>query len=173
MLGREYIIPFVGLKLGKHEFQYNITNAFFENYEYSIVKKGDVKITFELEKKETMLIGTFFIDGEVTVDCDRCGDELRTPIKDEYQLIYKFATEPEEDESLVVVYPEEFEIDIADSILEFISVSLPGRNIHPEGECNAEMMKVMQEYLMVSEDESENEEDEDVDPRWSALKNLK
>ena len=29
-----YTIPFVGLKLGKHQFEYDIDNEFFEHFEY-------------------------------------------------------------------------------------------------------------------------------------------
>ncbi len=37
---RTYSIPFTGLKLGKHHFDYVITNAFFDEFEYSLVKKA-------------------------------------------------------------------------------------------------------------------------------------
>lgn len=174
MSKREYEIPFAGLKLGKHDFEFDVTDTFFDSFEYSIIKKGNVKVSFELEKKETMMIGLFSFQGLVMVDCDRCGDELELPIVGDYKLVYKFSTHPEEDESLVVVGPEAFVIDIKESILEFLQVSLPGRAVHKEGECNPEMIAVMAEYLMVSEDEIEEEEEEDdVDPRWSVLNKLK
>jgi hypothetical protein len=53
----EFIIPFVGLKQGKHVFEFDITDAFFETFEYSIIQKGKVHIEFTLDKKETMIIG--------------------------------------------------------------------------------------------------------------------
>jgi hypothetical protein len=31
---KEYLIPFIGLKLGKHHFEYQISNAFFEIFDY-------------------------------------------------------------------------------------------------------------------------------------------
>lgn len=166
------------MKLGKHSFNFDIADAFFEMFEYSLIQKGNVQVTLQLEKKETMMIGDFVIDGRVEASCDRCNDPVSVPVKGTYQLIYKFDTEPSDDESLVTVYPEDFEIDVADSILEFISVSLPGRILHKEGECNEEMMKILDEYILISSDdappaEEEEENEEEVDPRWAALKNLK
>jgi hypothetical protein len=34
MKNKEYLIPFIGLKLGKHHFEYQISNAFFEIFDY-------------------------------------------------------------------------------------------------------------------------------------------
>lgn len=173
----EYTIPFVGLKLGVHEFLFSIENEFFEAFDYSEIEKGKIHVKFLLEKKETMMIGTFFIQGEVEVTCDRCTDLMNAPVEGEYRLVYKFASEESDDENLVIVYPEEFEINIKDSIHEFILVSLPTRIVHSEGECNEEMMSYLDEYIIKPEedfDESEEDISEDLtDPRWEALKNLK
>ncbi len=180
-LNKEYIIPFVGLKLGVHKFEFNITDTFFENFDYSIIHKGNVKVEFSLEKKETMLVGDYVISGNVETNCNRCDDPVNVPIEGKYQLIYKFGTEATDDESLVIVYPEEFEIDISESILEFITVSLPQITVHKEGECNEEMVEILSEYILVDEKEQErNESDDDstsddlegIDPRWEALKKL-
>ncbi len=46
-------------------------------------------------------------------------------VNGEYQLFYKFDSKPSDDESLIIIYPEEFEIDVTEHILEFISVSVP------------------------------------------------
>lgn len=187
-LNRDYIIPFVGLKIGSHKFEFDITDAFFDNYEYSIIRNGNVKVELNLEKKETMLVGDYTISGVVQSECDRCTDPMDADVSGEYQLIYKFDTEPSDDESLIIVYPEEFELNIADSILELITVSLPLRTIHEEGECNEEMIEQLKEYVLVedvfedksddesfenSEDEDNDDDDQEIDPRWAALKGLK
>lgn len=184
---RDFVIPFVGLKTGVHSFQFEITDAFFEKVEYSLIDKGNVLVTLNLEKKETMMIGDFTIEGSVETSCDLCNEPVSVNIHGEYQLIYKFDDEPSDDESLIVVYPEEFELDVKDNILELISVSLPSRAIHPEGECNEEMIELLNQYRVNSDDEEdyddedfeeeldedEEEGEENVDPRWAALRNLK
>ena len=172
---KDYIIPFVGLSLGFHEFKFDITDAFFDGFEYSIIHKAATNVVLMLEKKETMLVGKYSIDGVVDINCDRCEDPMSVAIFGEYQLIYKFGTEPSDDESLIIVYPEEFEIDIRENILELITVSLPNRVVHDEGDCNQEMISILEEYILVSENESEKKEqldDDEIDPRWSVLNRL-
>ncbi len=46
----EFLIPFVGLKIGKHLFDFEVGNSFFESMEYSIIEQGNVKVTLELDK---------------------------------------------------------------------------------------------------------------------------
>lgn len=178
---REYVIPFMGLKLGVHEFDFEVSDSFFENIEYSIVKGGDVKVHLTLDKKETMMIGDFQIEGTVSAECDRCNEPMDVRIEGNYRLIYKFDDTPTDDEMLVVIYPDQTEIDVKESILEFITVSLPSRVVHEEGECNEEMIELLSEYVLTEEEENDEEDqdiddennDDDVDPRWSALKNIK
>lgn len=169
-INREFVIPFVGLKIGSHTFEFDITDAFFENVEYALIKKGKVHVTFTLEKKETMMIGDFDIAGEVETVCDRCDDSLNLKVKGTYQLIYAFDNEPSDNETLIVVYPEEFELDLRENLLELITVSLPARSLHPKGECNEEMMNVLNQYRVNSDDDEddfdiddEDEDDEDYE----------
>lgn len=179
------MIPFVGLKIGNHTFEFDITNAFFEQFEYSLIEKGNVRVTLTLEKKETMMIGDFSINGTIEASCDLCNGPVEVEINGEYQLIFKFDDKPSDDETLIIVYPEEFELDLEDNILELITVSLPARVVHNDGECDGEMLEILNEYLVNSDDddfeESENEEnineepnedDDYIDPRWAALKDL-
>lgn len=91
-LNRDYIIPFVGLKIGAHKFEFNITDTFFDNYEYSIIRRGNVKIELILDKKETMLIGNYAIRGVVQSECDRCTDPIEIDVAGDYQLVYSLIT---------------------------------------------------------------------------------
>jgi uncharacterized metal-binding protein YceD (DUF177 family) len=160
----QFIIPFVGLKRGKHEFTFDITDAFFETFEYSIIQKGDVHINFVLDKKDTMMVGEFQLEGRVKTACDRCNDSIEISIEGEFKLVYKFAKEDEEDESIVVIFPEEFELNIKNTLLEFMNVLLPSRSIHDEGECNEEMLDFLNEYIVNPLDEDEDDfDDEDYD----------
>lgn len=188
-----YVIQFIGLKVGIHDFDFEIADTFFEQLEYSIIHSGNVKVGLSLEKKETMMIANFSVQGEVFTSCDRCNDPIELPVKGVYQLVFKFGTESEDDESLVVLHPDAYEIDLTPHLYELITVSLPTRIIHPKGECNEEMIELLKQYSVVPSDDSDQENDEDdwdddgdcdddewndeddddpIDPRWSALKNL-
>lgn len=157
------MIPFVGLKTGVHEFDFEITDSFFEALDYSDIENGNVQVHLSLEKKETMLIGLFNIQGTVETQCDRCNDPVELQVKGNYKLIYKFGHEQEDDESLVVLHPDEYEINVEPAIYEFILVSLPNRRLHKKGECNEEMVNLIQKYSNVSLTE---EDDEDFEDDW-------
>lgn len=162
----QYLIAFVGLKDGLHEFDYHIDQAFFDSFENALIEKCDVKATCTLNKKSTMLEVVFKHEGKVFVNCDRCGEELDLEIKDENPLIFKFShqTESESDE-VVFVTMDETEIDIAPYFYEFITLSMPSRMVHSEGDCNEDILNLL--------DDINSNDSEEIDPRWDALKKLK
>lgn len=182
---REYIIPFVGLKLGKHEFSFQVEDTFFEQLDYSPISSGKLEVELVLEKKETMFIANFTTEGIVTTTCDRCDTPLELPINGELEIIYKFGDEDSGDENLIVLFPEDYEIDVTDPIYQMIILALPPRKLHAVGECDEEMWKLIQKYTVNSDVSDEDEFDEDDeeednlgfedfnpnDPRWSMFKN--
>jgi uncharacterized metal-binding protein YceD (DUF177 family) len=165
----DYTIPFAGLKIGNHLFDFEIDDSFFEELDYSLIQKGDVHVSINLEKKESMLILLFNLKGTVEAECNLCTDPVDFKIDSNYQLIYKYGLEEIDDETLLVIHPDSYQIDITQPIYEFITVSLPPRIVHEEGKCNQEMIEALNKYLSSKKEETK---DDDVDPRWSALKNL-
>jgi len=176
MSNREFVIPFVGLKIGSHVFDYDIANDFFEGIEYSIIHSGNVHVKLNFEKKETMMIGIFHVEGKVFTNCDRCSDPIEVEVEGEYQIVYKFGDDISEDETLIVLESNAFEIDVKEYIYELITVSMPVRVVHEKEKCNPEMIALYDKYVVnASEEESEDEDDEDdddTDEVWAMLRNL-
>jgi uncharacterized metal-binding protein YceD (DUF177 family) len=158
---KEFCISFIGLKLGIHEFHYEINDAFFEDIEYSIIRRGKAQIRLILEKKETMLIGDFSISGTISAICDRCNEAMDLPVKGSYKLIYKFGKEPSNDETLIVLDPDAYEIELQETIYELLTVSLPSKITHESGKCNPEMVELLKKYMITPSPSDEKEEDED------------
>lgn len=172
----EYVISFSGLKDGTHVFNYKIGNSFFEQLDYSEIKKADLNVTINFEKGVTMMIAQFNIEGVVEIMCDRCTDEFTLPVKGTNELIYKFSEADEDDEKIICLHDDETEIDFTQPIYEFTTLLLPSKRLHNEGDCNQEMLEVMDDYLMVesdTEDIDSDDEEKEIDPRWSALQKLK
>lgn len=168
----EFVIPFEGLKIGKYLYEYQVDTSFFEELDYSIIQGGDIKVNFNLEKKETMMLGQFEMEGTVQLPCDRCNDLMETPITVSHLIIYKFSDEDiSEDENLIVLPSSAFTIDITNNIYELLTVALPTRVVHEENECNEEMLDLLYGFEDPEDDEEDN--DEDIDPRWNDLKKLK
>ncbi|MDO3643897.1 DUF177 domain-containing protein [Mucilaginibacter sp. L3T2-6] len=168
---RNYSIPFTGLKLGKHQFEYEIGDAFFDEFEYSLVKKANLKCLVELEKQETMLILTFDIKGTIDANCDRCLAQYPQQVDIHEQQIAKFSEEDmDADEEIIILTKNDHEINIAGLIYEYINVALPFITVcDDEGNtpyCDKEMLESLNKL-------SANNNNNEADPRWDALKNIK
>jgi uncharacterized metal-binding protein YceD (DUF177 family) len=164
------LIPFTGLKLGKHQFEYAITDAFFDEFEYSLVKKANLKCLVELEKQETMLILNFDIKGSIFAACDRCLAQYPQPVDIREQQIAKFGNgDVEEDEEIIILTKNDHEIDVSGLIYEYINVALPLTTVCiDEGMtpyCDKEMLDSLSKL-------SVNTGPDQTDPRWDALKKL-
>jgi len=173
---KQFSIPFTGLKIGKHQFDFEIDNSFFDAFEYSLVKKGNLKAEVELDKQETMLILQFRIKGTIVLDCDKCLAEFEAPLSIQERQIVKFAEDELESDDLeiIVLSKKESEINVAELIYEFITVSVPYIKICEENgtgvKCDQEMIARLESLAVGSQQEEEQQND---DPRWAALKKLK
>jgi uncharacterized metal-binding protein YceD (DUF177 family) len=165
---KEYNIPFVGLELGNHQFEFEVNDKFFEHFEYSQIQHGQVHVAVDLEKMERMMIFSISLHGKVLVTCDRCTDEFDFPLSDTEKLIVKLGAEYIEESDDVVVIPEtEYQFDLAPYIYEFIHLALPFRLLHPDDEdgnstCDPDMLRRLSSLAA----------SETTDPRWEALKKL-
>ena len=164
-----YTIPFVGLKLGQHLFDFALDKTFFESLPYSLVDDGKLVVKLNLEKKETMLIASFEVKGVVSAPCARCNEEMDQKIKGDLTVYFVLGEEESEDENLIVIPRESYEIDVQQSMYEMIMLALPARSAHKKNECNEEMVQLLQKY---TSNQDSKEKEENIDPRWEALKNL-
>ena len=122
---KEYLIPFVGLKIGKHQFDYQIDNTFFKNFDYDEFNDVSVKVDIVLEKKSTMLELDFKHKGTVNVPCDVSGEEFDLPIKGKLKLLVKFGDAfNDENEELLILPHGEFQVNVAQYIYESIITNL-------------------------------------------------
>ena len=173
---RNYGIPFKGLKEGKHQYDFEIGADFFKLFEQPLIEDGQIKVNVELNKSSALLTLTFKINGTVETLCDNCLEAMTLPVENEALLYIKFGEEYDEPTEEIIVLPhDEHEINVAQLIYEFICVVLPIRHVHPNDEngnvtCNAEMLKQLDHYLV--EERTEEEQDDDIDPRWADLKKL-
>ena len=171
---KEYLIPFVGLKIGKHQFDYQIDNTFFKNFDYDEFNDVSVKVDIALEKKSTLLELDFKHKGTVNVPCDVSGEEFDLPIKGKLKLLVKFGDAfNDENEELLILPHGEFQVNVAQYIYESIILSVPLRRIHP-GVKDGSLSDVIEklESLSPKEHKKEEQQNNDIDPRWENLKKL-
>ena len=110
---REFTIPFVGLKLGEHQFDFNIGKQFFEYFEYDEFNDADIKLVAILTKKVTLLEFALSFDGFVTVNCDVTNEPYNQEISGEYHLVVKFGDSfNNENDDLLIVPHGSSEVNI-------------------------------------------------------------
>jgi len=170
---KEYLIPFSGLKTGKHQFDYQLDNTFFKHFDYDEFNDASIKVNIVLEKKTTMLELDFKHKGTVNVPCDVSGEEFDLPIKGKFKLLVKFGDEfNDENEELLILPHGEFQFSVAQYIYETIVLSVPLRREHPgikDGSLSEVIKKL--ESLAPKKEKAEEQKD-DIDPRWENLKKL-
>lgn len=173
---KKYRIPFSGLGLGAHDFEFDIDRAFFDCYEYSIVKDGTLKALVNLHKQENMLVLQFHITGTVSLQCDVCLADFPAKTDIQEQVIVKFTDDDiaESTDDIIVLSKHEHELDIAGLLYEFINVSVPHYSKCSEQGNNINCDKqVLAKLNGLTADQNQTEETKQTDPRWEALKHIK
>ncbi|MBU2906805.1 DUF177 domain-containing protein [Arenibacter algicola] len=172
MQHKEFIIPFSGLKQGKHEFEYTIENKFFESFEYDEFNGANIKLDVTLNKMSTMMELEMKARGTVNVNCDLTSEPYDQKIKADLELVVKFGDEYNNDNDEILIIPHsEYQINIAQYVYEMLVLSVPLKKVHPgvlDGTLQSEVLDKLEE--LQPKDTKENKED--IDPRWDALKKL-
>ena len=172
---REYEIAWQGLKPGIHVFQFDIGDRFMQEHgEWDFEGlEGQVTVTFDKQTSFFML--RFDIGGQLMVPCDRCGDDFKLRLWDEFNLLIKLTGEDsgkeDEDADVVFIPRSETVIDIGNWIYEFVQLSIPLQRVHPETEdgksdCNAEALKLLNKL-------SDHEDEHNSNELWKGLEALK
>ncbi len=161
-------IPFKGLKQGKHELEFEISDRFFSEFEGSEITKGNLMANVLLEKNSTFLKLDVHISGDAEVVCDRCLETFYTPVEYTGNLFVKFSEREayEEDDDVIFLPPSESELDLKQYLFDWICLSLPVRRIHPDDEngnslCNPEMLKKLDELVVPEEPKGAADDDQD------------
>ena len=183
---RNYNIDIIKLKDGKHTFQFEVGDDFFNYFKADDWIKGS-KITVNaiLNKTAAVIEADFKFSGTVRLTCDRSLEEFDHPLNFTEKVIYKYGPiEQEISEDVLMITRESPSINIAQLIYEFILLAIPAKKIHPDYVEEMEDEDFEEEgYLVYLSDELDNEENEEleeednsdkpVDPRWEILNKLK
>jgi len=168
---KEFIIPFVGLKIGKHHFEYKVEQTFFEYFEYEDFNDVKINVSLELEKKTTLLELHFKFSGWVNVNCDLTNEPYNQTIENEFDLVVNFGDEFNDENIDILIIPHgTYEISIQQYIYELIILAVPIKRLHPgveDGTLDSEILKKLEELRP-----KVKENKEDIDPRWNTLKKL-
>ena len=128
---REFEIAFVGLKPGVHEYNYTISDKFFEAFQQQDFRNCHAHVKLLLDKKSSFMLLKFEIGGKLQVTCDRCNSNLPLDLWDEFNITVKLVENPEvmneqeDDPDMYYIAQGESHLDVSNWIYEFINLSLP------------------------------------------------
>ncbi len=165
-----YNIAFKGLAQGKHTFDYEIDGKFLAEYDGGVVDEGKVTVRLTLEKQSSLMILWFDLKGTVQVQCDRCLEMYDQPINGSERIFVKFGEkEFVEGDDVIWVSTNDYQLNVAQLIYEFICLAIPIKRVHPDDEngnttCDPAMIEKLDKYIV-----REGEENKSI---WNDLKKL-
>jgi len=172
-LKNEFVISFVGLKLGKHQFDFKINKKFFEAFQYDEFLNANVKVTLDFEKTSTLFNLTFVAKGVIEVACDLTNEPFNQPIETSLKLVVKLGEEYNDDNDVVLILPHQaYQLDVAQYIYEMLVLAMPAKHVHPgiaDGSLKSDILDKLKELQAKQEFSLQ----EDVDPRWAKLKTIR
>ena len=167
----DFVIPMNGLAQGRTVIRRRVGKTFFESFDNSDILASDVEVVVTVEKSGRYIGVDVDVEGNVTVSCDRCLEDLVLPVSASPKFSVKFGAEasaaedPQEGEREVIMLPgSDADLDLSQIVYDFICVSLPMQRVHGEGGCNPEVLK----YL----GDGDKREAVETDNPFAALKEL-
>ncbi|MDY0780999.1 DUF177 domain-containing protein [Tenacibaculum sp. IB213877] len=171
---KQFNIPYIGLKEGSHTFEYHIDKKFFDAFQFDEFNDVDATVTINFVKKSTLLELSFNVKGTVNVPCDVTSEPYNQEVNGNFPLVVKFGTEfNDENEEILVLPYEEYQLNVAQYIYELIILSVPSKRVHPQvldGTMESDTLKKLQELEI--KEEKFVEKNDSTDPRWDKLKDL-
>ncbi len=170
---QNYNIAFTGLKQGKHQFKFEINQAFFEIFgtEQEFFNP-EININVLLDKHSTFLEFWIEVSGTVQLICDISNDEFSHDIENQMKMLVNFGEEYDDSNEEVITIPQsDSDFNIAQLAYELVILSIPMKKISPDLGTDNDYQKILDQYSPKIEEENSTEEI--LDPRWEALKKLK
>ena len=129
-----------GLSYGEHPFSFKVDGSFFEAYENDTVSDADLDVSAVVTKEHGRMALDLSITGNVTVKCDRCLADLTVPVDIQVPFSVMFSSYAAEDS-------DSADIDLSQIIYDYVSLSLPIKKVHPDGQCDPVMMEKLKDIL--------------------------
>ncbi len=165
----QYIIRFKGLNEGIHNIRFDVKRKFFTEFIEIEAKDGNLQVLITLNKKSDFLMLDIIIEGTLLVQCDRCLEYFDYPVNYKDSVLVKFSENMAgQSNEVIILHPNDSELDLKQYIYECISLSIPYRKVHPETKdgnslCKKEMIEKIHEF------EAENQ-GKKVPANWEKLK---
>ena len=165
---RNYDVSFSGLKTGKHEFRFETDKEFFQLFDTEQeFTNPKIAVDVLLDRHSTFLEFEIKVSGTVELVCDITNENFEYPIENQIKVLVKFGEEYDDSKEDVITIPTgDHAFNVAQLIYENVALSIPMKKVSPN--VSDEDLAILDKFSP-----KEDEEEQNSDPRWDALKNLK
>ena len=169
----QYQLDLLSMPMGVKQYHFCLDYAFFALVESDEITKGNISADIEVKKSIANVEISIVMEGEVEGTCDRCLAPLMLDVDVDETIYVKLGERYcDEGDDTITISEEDGVYDIAWLLYEYIVLSLPAVKIHEDGECDEEMVERIEALQPGHQETVKDEENDEVDPRWAALKNI-
>ena len=167
----QFKINLKALKQDETPLQWELDDSFFQQLEGAQLQSGSLHVSGSIRKAVGFFELQLHTVGTVEVTCDRCLDFMSQPIDADLNATVKLGTEDSYDDDVITVDETQSVLDTAWLIYESIALAVPIRHVHQPGDCNVAMSEKLQQLSAARSSDADAQDN--IDPRWAKLKNLK
>lgn len=143
-----YIISLKGAgSLAESAYEFKVDDSLFSSYPDSEILGADVRISSSLIESNGVYELVSKFNGSVVAQCDLCLERVTFPVDFSNLLIIKYSSVDELDSEIdIISLPEGVsEVDLSQYFYDLLYLSLPAQRKHSEGECDSEMIKILEQ----------------------------
>ena len=171
---KAYSVNIVGLSSRIHHFEFEIGPRFFDHYGKDLISDGSFLATVELNKHETFIEADFSITGTAKLTCDRSLEPFDYPVSTKHKIVFKFGDEDKEiTDEIMIINRDTVNLELGQYIYEFIGLAIPMKKLHPRFRDESEEDESEGRIIYSSGEDTDNDDEQNIDPRWEQLKKLK
>ena len=167
----QFLLKFIGLKDGDHDFEYDLDNKFFISYDYLDFNDCSIKIKIHLIKKATVLELNIKGTGIANINCTLSNEPFDYEINSIMKVLVKFGDKHDYSNDELIILPHgSHTLELDQLFYEMIVLSMPIRNVNPgveDGSIKSDILNRLKDFD-INKEKSSN-----FDPRWEKLKQLK
>lgn len=168
-----FVLPLKGAPAGAQEWKWTLGTDFFKDMENTDILSAAVEARATLKREGDVFGLSISVEGTVGIACDRCLKEMRHTVNDTYRVSVKLGEHYDDSSDTVIVVPErDGTIDVSRLVYDTIVLTIPIKNVHPDGQCDAEMEALLAAHRAASVEDGDGNIP-GGDPRWAELGKLR
>ncbi len=168
------LINFSELDPGSYDYEFHVSDAFFQQFENTLIQRGTAEVKVNLVKHGHLLEAFVEFSAQLNLNCDRCLGEILVPFEGADHAVIRMGgtEESNSDANLIDLSTTAAEVDLSLFVYETICLELPlvlvpCELLEDESVCDKDMLNKLNELIIREE---KKEKPGDGPGIWDKLK---